>query len=134
MACLQETSCIVAFLSQNFLLCGFLFRVRTSCFSFFSGNFLFCGIFSQNFLFLFSESLCGVFLVITSCVFMLCFFPQDHNFLQVLNLRPVSSYRLEVQVITSVGEGPATMKVFHTPSVSSAVHHSKLLTHWFSGF
>ncbi|XP_017326184.1 anosmin-1 isoform X1 [Ictalurus punctatus] len=49
--------------------------------------------------------------------------PPDHNFLQVLNLRPASSYRLEVQVITSVGEGPATMKVFHTPSVSSAVHH-----------
>lgn len=53
--------------------------------------------------------------------------PQDHNFLEVVNLRPASSYRLEVQVITSAGEGPATMKVFHTPSVTSALHHSKLL-------
>ncbi|KAK3569160.1 hypothetical protein QTP86_025433, partial [Hemibagrus guttatus] len=54
--------------------------------------------------------------------------PPDHNFLEVLNLRPVSSYRLEVQVITSVGEGPATMKVFHTPSVSLA-HKLKLHQH-----
>ncbi|XP_027001255.2 anosmin-1 isoform X4 [Tachysurus fulvidraco] len=57
--------------------------------------------------------------------------PPDHNFLQVLNLRPMSSYRLEVQVITSEGEGPATMKVFHTPSVSSGY---RLKLHQHSGY
>ncbi|XP_053352784.1 anosmin-1 isoform X1 [Clarias gariepinus] len=58
--------------------------------------------------------------------------PPDHNFLEVVNLRPASSYRLEVQVITSAGEGPATMKVFHTPSVTSALHHRPKL-HQHSG-
>ncbi|XP_060793246.1 anosmin-1 [Neoarius graeffei] len=56
--------------------------------------------------------------------------PPNHNFLVVLNLRPMSSYRLEVQVISSVGEGPSAVKVFHTPSVSSTRHHrSKLHQH-----
>ncbi|KAF7709946.1 hypothetical protein HF521_016796 [Silurus meridionalis] len=58
--------------------------------------------------------------------------PPDHNFLEVLNLRPGSSYRLEVLVITSVGEGPVTIKVFHTPRISSAIHH-RLKLHQYSG-
>nr|XP_055071574.1 anosmin-1 [Misgurnus anguillicaudatus] len=41
--------------------------------------------------------------------------PPDHNFLVVSNLRAASLYRLEVQVITTAGEGPATMKIFQTP-------------------
>lgn len=43
--------------------------------------------------------------------------PPDHNLLVVSNLRPATYYRLEVQVITSGGEGPASVKTFQTPSV-----------------
>uniref|UniRef100_A0A8B9GNC0 Anosmin 1 n=1 Tax=Astyanax mexicanus TaxID=7994 RepID=A0A8B9GNC0_ASTMX len=53
----------------------------------------------------------------------------DHNFLVVSSLRPASSYRLEVQVITTAGEGPATMKTFHTPVIFSTLQHSKFHTH-----
>ncbi|XP_051564359.1 anosmin-1-like [Myxocyprinus asiaticus] len=42
--------------------------------------------------------------------------PPDHNLLVVSNLRAASFYRLEVQVITAAGEGPATMKIFQTPN------------------
>ncbi|XP_041940032.1 anosmin-1 isoform X1 [Alosa sapidissima] len=49
--------------------------------------------------------------------------PPDHNLLVVANLRPATYYRLEVQVITSEGEGPATMKTFQTPSVSPVLQH-----------
>ncbi|XP_036431588.1 anosmin-1 [Colossoma macropomum] len=55
--------------------------------------------------------------------------PPDHNFLVVSNLRPATSYRLEVQVITTVGEGPATMKTFQTPTIFSALHKPKLRQH-----
>ncbi|XP_077072574.1 anosmin-1 isoform X1 [Siphateles boraxobius] len=42
--------------------------------------------------------------------------PPDHNLLVVCNLRPGTFYRVDVHVITSTGEGPATKKVFLTPS------------------
>uniref|UniRef100_A0A8C2K523 Anosmin 1 n=1 Tax=Cyprinus carpio TaxID=7962 RepID=A0A8C2K523_CYPCA len=41
--------------------------------------------------------------------------PPDHNFLVVSSLRPATSYRLEVKVMTAAGEGPATKKIFQTP-------------------
>uniref|UniRef100_A0A4W5QVZ8 Anosmin 1 n=1 Tax=Hucho hucho TaxID=62062 RepID=A0A4W5QVZ8_9TELE len=47
----------------------------------------------------------------------------DHNLLVVSNLRPATYYRLEVQVITSGGEGPATVKTFQTPSVLPVLQH-----------
>ncbi|KAG9270977.1 anosmin-1 [Astyanax mexicanus] len=53
--------------------------------------------------------------------------PPDHNFLVVSSLRPASSYRLEVQVITTAGEGPATMKTFHTPVIFSTLQHKPKL-------
>uniref|UniRef100_A0AAY5KPA9 Anosmin 1 n=1 Tax=Esox lucius TaxID=8010 RepID=A0AAY5KPA9_ESOLU len=49
--------------------------------------------------------------------------PPDHNLLVVSNLRPATYYRLEVQVITSGGEGPATVKTFQTPSVLPVLQH-----------
>ncbi|KAJ8350687.1 hypothetical protein SKAU_G00258170 [Synaphobranchus kaupii] len=49
--------------------------------------------------------------------------PPDHNLLVVSNLRPGTYYRLEVQVITTGGEGPATMKTFQTPTLSPAFQH-----------
>ncbi|KAJ8013123.1 hypothetical protein DPEC_G00050020 [Dallia pectoralis] len=49
--------------------------------------------------------------------------PPDHNLLVVSNLRPATFYRLEVQVITSGGEGPATVKAFQTPSVLPVQQH-----------
>ncbi|CAB1347236.1 unnamed protein product [Coregonus sp. 'balchen'] len=49
--------------------------------------------------------------------------PPDHNLLVVSNLRPATYYRLEVQVITSGGEGPATIKTFQTPSVQPVLQH-----------
>lgn len=49
--------------------------------------------------------------------------PPDHNFLVVANLRPSTLYRLEVQVITTAGEGPATMRTFQTPIVSHVLQH-----------
>lgn len=59
---------------------------------------------------------------------------QDHNLLVVPNLRPGTYYRLEVQVITTGGEGPATMKTFQTPTLSPALQHRKgSFTTGFSG-
>ncbi|KAK6309760.1 hypothetical protein J4Q44_G00196410 [Coregonus suidteri] len=49
--------------------------------------------------------------------------PPDHNLLVVSNLRSATYYRLEVQVITSGGEGPATVKTFQTPSVLPVLQH-----------
>ncbi len=40
---------------------------------------------------------------------------QDRTLLVVSNLRPDTFYRLEVQVMTAAGEGPATKKIFQTP-------------------
>uniref|UniRef100_A0A7N6B1S1 Anosmin 1 n=1 Tax=Anabas testudineus TaxID=64144 RepID=A0A7N6B1S1_ANATE len=49
--------------------------------------------------------------------------PPDHNLLVVSNLRPSTYYRLEVQVITTGGEGPATVKTFLTPDILPAIQH-----------
>lgn len=43
--------------------------------------------------------------------------PFDHDVLTVTNLRPSTLYRLEVQALTSGGEGPATVKTFRTPAL-----------------
>ncbi|XP_029820618.1 anosmin-1 [Manacus vitellinus] len=43
--------------------------------------------------------------------------PADHYVLTVPNLRPSMLYRLEVQVLTTGGEGPATIKSFRTPDL-----------------
>ncbi|NXD16529.1 KALM protein, partial [Nothocercus nigrocapillus] len=43
--------------------------------------------------------------------------PADHYVLTVPNLRPSMLYRLEVQVLTTAGEGPATIKSFQTPDL-----------------
>ncbi|XP_069319946.1 anosmin-1 [Eulemur rufifrons] len=43
--------------------------------------------------------------------------PSDHHVLTVPNLRPSTLYRLEVQVLTTGGEGPATVKTFRTPAL-----------------
>uniref|UniRef100_H3DMN9 Fibronectin type-III domain-containing protein n=1 Tax=Tetraodon nigroviridis TaxID=99883 RepID=H3DMN9_TETNG len=47
----------------------------------------------------------------------------DHNMLVVSNLRPSTYYRLEVQVITTGGEGPATVKTFQTPDILPVTQH-----------
>ncbi|XP_072900101.1 anosmin-1 isoform X1 [Hemitrygon akajei] len=52
--------------------------------------------------------------------------PPDHHSLIVPNLRPSTCYRLEVQLLTTAGEGPAAVKAFQTPSLSSSLPHSKL--------
>uniref|UniRef100_A0A1A8E101 Kallmann syndrome 1 sequence n=1 Tax=Nothobranchius kadleci TaxID=1051664 RepID=A0A1A8E101_NOTKA len=49
--------------------------------------------------------------------------PPDHNLLVVSNLRPSTYYRLEVQVITTGGEGPATVKTFQTPNILPIIQH-----------
>uniref|UniRef100_A0A670XMM7 Anosmin-1 n=1 Tax=Pseudonaja textilis TaxID=8673 RepID=A0A670XMM7_PSETE len=43
--------------------------------------------------------------------------PVDHHMLTVPNLRPSTLYRLEVQVLTTSGEGPAAIKSFQTPNL-----------------
>lgn len=45
--------------------------------------------------------------------------------LVVSSLRPSTYYRLEVQVITTGGEGPATVKTFHTPDILPVTQHRK---------
>ncbi|XP_039525938.1 anosmin-1-like [Pimephales promelas] len=42
--------------------------------------------------------------------------PPNQNLLVVSNLRPGTFYRVDVHVITATGEGPATKRVFLTPS------------------
>uniref|UniRef100_A0A8C8RZJ6 Anosmin-1 n=1 Tax=Pelusios castaneus TaxID=367368 RepID=A0A8C8RZJ6_9SAUR len=51
--------------------------------------------------------------------------PADHYVLTVPNLRPSTLYRLEVQVLTTGGEGPATIKSFRTPDLLPSSPHSK---------
>uniref|UniRef100_A0A8D2JAB1 Anosmin-1 n=1 Tax=Varanus komodoensis TaxID=61221 RepID=A0A8D2JAB1_VARKO len=48
--------------------------------------------------------------------------PVDHYVLTVPNLRPSTLYRLEVQVLTTGGEGPATIKSFRTPDLLIPPH------------
>ncbi|XP_043548096.1 anosmin-1 isoform X1 [Chiloscyllium plagiosum] len=55
--------------------------------------------------------------------------PPEHHSLIVLNLRPSTCYRLEVQLLTTAGEGPATVKTFQTPSLSSSLLYSSRLKH-----
>ncbi|XP_004867413.1 anosmin-1 isoform X1 [Heterocephalus glaber] len=56
--------------------------------------------------------------------------PSDHHMLTVPNLRPSTLYRLEVQVLTTGGEGPATIRTFRTPELPpSAVHRPHLKHH-----
>ncbi|XP_074215212.1 anosmin-1 [Camelus bactrianus] len=54
--------------------------------------------------------------------------PSDHYVLTVPNLRPATLYRLEVQVLTAGGEGPATIKTFRTPDLPppAAAHRPHL--------
>ncbi|XP_053313377.1 anosmin-1 [Spea bombifrons] len=49
--------------------------------------------------------------------------PADHYVLTVHNLRPSMLYRLEVQVLTTGGEGPATIKSFRTPDLLPPLPH-----------
>ncbi|XP_074069696.1 anosmin-1 isoform X2 [Macrotis lagotis] len=56
--------------------------------------------------------------------------PADHYVLTVPNLRPSTLYRLEVQVLTTGGEGPATIKSFRTPDLlPSSPHRPHLKQH-----
>ncbi|KAI9530280.1 Anosmin-1 [Dissostichus eleginoides] len=55
--------------------------------------------------------------------------PPDHNLLVVSNLRASTYYRLEVQVITTGGEGPATVKTFQTPNTLPVIQHRPRLRH-----
>eukprot|EP00062_Callorhinchus_milii_P006974 gi/632948273/ref/XP_007889500.1/ PREDICTED: anosmin-1 [Callorhinchus milii] len=55
--------------------------------------------------------------------------PPDHHTLIVPNLRPSTYYRLEVQLLTTAGEGPATVKTFQTPSLTSSRLHSPRMKH-----
>ncbi|EPQ16779.1 Anosmin-1 [Myotis brandtii] len=54
---------------------------------------------------------------------------QNHAFLTVPNLRPSTLYRLEVQVLTAAGEGPATLQTFRTPDRLPPVHGPPLKHH-----
>lgn len=45
--------------------------------------------------------------------------------LTVPGLRPATLYRLEVQVLTAGGEGPATIRTFRTPDLPPSAVHSE---------
>ncbi|XP_073765645.1 anosmin-1a isoform X1 [Danio rerio] len=51
--------------------------------------------------------------------------PPERNILVVSGLQLASLYRLEVQVITAAGQGPATSRTFQTPTHSKPVLHYK---------
>uniref|UniRef100_A0A673MP25 Fibronectin type-III domain-containing protein n=1 Tax=Sinocyclocheilus rhinocerous TaxID=307959 RepID=A0A673MP25_9TELE len=55
--------------------------------------------------------------------------PPDRNLLVVSNLQLATFYRLEVQVITAAGEGPATKKIFQTPLHGFASGHRFYIKH-----
>ncbi|XP_023563216.1 anosmin-1 isoform X2 [Octodon degus] len=55
--------------------------------------------------------------------------PSDHHVLTVPNLRPATLYRLEVQVLTTGGEGPATIRTFRTPALPPSAAHRPHLKH-----
>lgn len=48
--------------------------------------------------------------------------PADHRELIVPGLRPSTLYRLELQALTAAGEGPAAVRTFRTPALSTGVH------------
>ncbi|XP_016063056.1 PREDICTED: anosmin-1 [Miniopterus natalensis] len=52
--------------------------------------------------------------------------PADHSILAVPSLRPSTLYRLEVQVLTTGGEGPATIRTFRTPDLPPPAHRPHL--------
>ncbi|XP_071076347.1 anosmin-1 [Desmodus rotundus] len=52
--------------------------------------------------------------------------PADRDVLTVPNLRPSTLYRLEVQVLTTGGEGPATIRAFRTPDLPPPAHRPLL--------
>ncbi|XP_036091592.1 anosmin-1 isoform X2 [Rousettus aegyptiacus] len=56
--------------------------------------------------------------------------PAEHRVLTVPNLRPSALYRLQVQVLTTAGEGPATATTFRTPELPPPSAH--VLTAWSS--
>ncbi|XP_035264334.1 anosmin-1-like isoform X1 [Anguilla anguilla] len=51
----------------------------------------------------------------------------NHNYVVVSNMRPGTGYRLDVQVVTTVGEGAMVSKIFQTPTLSSAPQQSPRL-------
>ncbi|XP_051560543.1 anosmin-1-like [Myxocyprinus asiaticus] len=51
--------------------------------------------------------------------------PPERNILVMSGLQPMSLYRLEVQVITVAGQGPATSRTFQTPAHRKPVLHYK---------
>ncbi|KAK2489873.1 hypothetical protein MC885_020325, partial [Smutsia gigantea] len=55
--------------------------------------------------------------------------PSDHYLLTVPDLRPSTLYRLEVQVLSTGGEGPATIRTFRTPDLPPSVAHRPHLKH-----
>lgn len=60
--------------------------------------------------------------------YLLFLHKQERNILVVSGLQLASLYRLEVQVITAGGQGPAASKTFQTPAHSKPVlHYSKYL-------
>ncbi|XP_067898538.1 anosmin-1b isoform X2 [Heterodontus francisci] len=46
--------------------------------------------------------------------------PPDQPFMTILNLRPLTTYRIEVRILSTTGKGPATVKTFQTPQVYTA--------------
>ncbi|XP_066880082.1 anosmin-1 isoform X4 [Kogia breviceps] len=55
--------------------------------------------------------------------------PADRSVLTVPDLRPATLYRLEVQVLTTGGEGPATTRTFRTPDLPPSAAHRPHLKH-----
>ncbi|XP_022415514.1 anosmin-1 [Delphinapterus leucas] len=55
--------------------------------------------------------------------------PADRSVLTVPGLRPATLYRLEVQVLTAGGEGPATIRTFRTPDLPPSAAHRPHLKH-----
>ncbi|EHB10143.1 Anosmin-1 [Heterocephalus glaber] len=51
--------------------------------------------------------------------------PLDHHMLTVPNLRPSILYCLKVQVLSTGGEGPATIRTFRTPELPPSAVHSE---------
>ncbi|XP_054551837.1 anosmin-1 isoform X2 [Talpa occidentalis] len=55
--------------------------------------------------------------------------PPDHHLLVVPSLRPSTRYRLEVRVLSTGGEGPATVKTFRTPDLPPSAAHRPHFKH-----
>ncbi|XP_072330165.1 anosmin-1b isoform X1 [Scyliorhinus torazame] len=46
--------------------------------------------------------------------------PPDQPFMTILNLRPLTTYQIQVHVLSTTGKGPATVKTFQSPQVYTA--------------